>query len=617
MTIKSLSLITAALLCTSHTNADETLESIHVITTNKTDHSIQKTTANITVITAQDIEESGYQTVAQAINTVAGISVASSGGLGQQTSFFIRGADSGKVLVLLDGMRLNDPSTTNGTALLDSLTTANIAQIEIIKGGSSSIWGSNASAGVINIISKEAEAGIHGSLTLGYGSFNTQETQAQLSYSDEKLTAQVLASYLDTDGFSALAPSNAEKDGYTNKDLNIKFGYAFDENNRLNLSYNHIRTQTEYDDSWSIEQANDANSTSTSDQTNIALDYHFKVDNYNAILHASKGEYDRDYYTSGSHNIYKATLKEYAFINDYSYAKGKAVLGLEYKQIDGFNHYLSSWPSLPSEANYTNKAVFLSNTYDINENTLLETNLRYDNYDAFDDKTTYKFGLKHDYGIVEGLTSSANYYTAYDAPSSYQLSNQLPTVTLLKPSYTKGFDFSTGYKDLISVTYFNTRVEDGIDYIGLWPDSGYANIDGTQKFSGVELQSNYALTSYNLNLSANYTHLFKYEKEDSTDLFRRAKDTLNANIDYYTDSNSHFGINAQYVGDRIDTDGGWPASEVSTGNYTLWNLNFSTKIIENIDLNINARNIFDKEYESVYRYATEGRSIYGKIKYSF
>jgi len=58
-------------------------------------------------------------------------------------------------------------------------------------------------------------------------------------------------------------------------------------------------------------------------------------------------------------------------------------------------------------------------------------------------------------------------------------------------------------------------------------------------------------------------------------------------------------------------------SEVETGNYTLWNLNFSTEITEDLDLNINARNIFDKEYQSVYGYATEGASVYAKLKYSF
>ena len=620
MRTKTFSLITATLLLVTQTYGDTQLEDITVISTNKVPTSIQNTTANITVITAEDIEERGYQTVAQAINTVAGISVTHSGGLGQQTSFFVRGADSGKVLVLLDGMRLNDPSTTNGTALLDSLTTSNVEQIEIIKGGSGSIWGSNASAGVINIITKKAQDGVHGYVGLSYGTYKTKGTEAQLSYKGEKFTAQVLASYLDTEGFSALAPRSAEKDGYTNKNMNLKLGYAFNENNSLNLSYNIIQTETEFDDSFSIAQENDDYSNATSEQTNIALDYFYARDNYAATLHASKGEYDRDYYTTGffgdNHNVYRATLKEYAFINAYTYTSGKAVLGLEYKDIDGFNQF-NAFPE--SQSDYTNKAVYLSNVYSFTVNTLLETNLRYDNYSEFDNKVTYKIGLKHKHAFIEGFDSSVNYYTSYDAPSAFQLANAT-LGTLLKPSYTKGYDISLSYKKLLSVTYFNNTVEDSIDYVSdpITFIGGYQNIDGTSKFSGLEVESTYTLSELNLIFAANYTHLFDFEKEDGTDLVRRAKDTLNASISYYTQNDMYFGIDALYIGDRLDTDGGFPvSSEVSTGNYTVWNLNFGTKIMNDFDLSIHAKNIFDKEYQSSYGYATEGRSVYAKVKYTF
>jgi len=619
MTIKSLSLITATLLFTTNIQAEEDIGEITVISANKTVESITNTTANIEVVTAEDIEEKGYQTVAQVINTISGIQVANSGGLGQPTSFFVRGMDSGKVLVLLDGMRLNDPSTTNGTALPDSLTTSNIQQIEIIKGGSSSIWGSNASAGIINIITKEAKDGVHGSLALSYGSYNTRGIDADLSYKDEKLTAQVLASILKSDSFSALTPREAEEDGYENKNGNIKLGYAFNENNKVTLSYNKYKTETEYDDAFSLDQADDNYSHSTSEQTNYALNYDFRVDNYSALFHASKGEYERDYFTTGFFgdgvNKYKATLKEYSFINKYDYTLGKTVLGLEYKDIDGFNQY-NDFPE--SQAAYINKAIYISNIYNINENTLLETNLRYDNYDEFDNKTTYKIGLKHDHEFLEGFRTSANYYTSYDAPSSYQLAN--PAIgTLLKPSYTKGFDLSASYKKLLSITYFNNKVEDNIDYVydPITYIGGYQNIDGESKFSGLEVSGSYTLLS-NIMLSANYTHLFEFKMEDGTDLPRRAEDTLNGSISYYTENGMQFGIDAQYIGDRIDTDGGFPvALEVPTGNYTLWNLNFGTKLAEGLDLNINARNIFDKEYQSVYGYATEGASVYAKLKYSF
>jgi len=624
MKLTKLSLLTATLLLSQTAFAEEiTLEPIDVISTNKTEQSITDTTSNVTVITSGEIEEKGYQTVAQAINSVSGIQVANSGGLGQPTSFFMRGQDSGKVLVLLDGMRLNDPSTTNGTALLDTLTTNNIGQIEIVKGGVSSIWGSNASAGIINIITKEPKKGTHGSVAVNYGSYHTRGIDADIGYKGEKLTAQVLAGYLKTDGFSALAPQDAEDDGYENKNANLKLSYAFDDNNRVNLSYNRIETKTDYDDMYSTGLANDTYSHATAEQTNYAFNYHFKMNSYSAIFTASKGDYERDYYTSGfygnAHNTYDATVKEYSFINAYDYTNGKAVLGFEYKDIDGSNLYISSFPSQPTESDYTNKALFFSNTYTINGNTLLETNLRYDNYDEFDNKTTYKIGIKHHHDFLKGFTTAANYYTSYDAPSAYQLATPAPG-SLLKPSYTKGFDISAAYKELISVTYFNNRVEDNIDYV-YNPSTyigGYQNVDGTSKFEGLEIQGSYTLPTFNLHLSGNYTHLFKFEKEDGSNLPRRAKDTLNATVEYYTENDMQFGMNAQYVGDRKDTDGSYPvASDVDTGNYTLWNLYFNTEIIENLQLNITARNIFDKDYQSVYGYATEGRSVYAKLKYSF
>ncbi len=621
MTIRSLSLITATLLLTTNIHAAEDIGEITVVSANKTAQSISETTSDITVITAEDIEEKGYQTVAQALEQQAGIIISNSGGMGQPTSIFTRGMDGGQTLILLDGMRLNDPSTTNGAAHLESLTTANIEQIEIIKGGQSSIWGSNASAGVINIITKTPKDGTHGSATVGYGSYNTKEISADVAYKDEKFTAQAMGSYLKTDGFSALAPRDAESDAYENKTYNLKLGYIFNENNKINLSFNHIETDTQYDgtDATYTPDPNDPTSYVTSEQTNYAMDYYFTYDNYSATLNASKGEYTRkDYYNGQGPTLYNASTAEYSLINAYTYTQGKAILGFEYKEIE-------DELSLSAQSSYINKAVFFSNLYHISDDTLLETNLRYDDYDTFSSKTTYKIGLSHDHAFLEGFKTSANYYTSYDAPTIYQYapSTFVRTNPDLKPSYTKGFDLTASYKKLISITYFNNKVEDYIDYesAAIWGNPGqYINVDGESKFEGIELSGAYTFDPYNIILSGNYTHLIKAEKYDGTDFLRRPKDLLNVSLDYYTENNMHFGVNTQYVGDRTDSAFDpvtYTQTEVQTGNYTLWNLNFGAKLAEDLDLTLNARNIFDKEYQSVYGYATEGASLYAKVKYSF
>ena len=627
MTIKSLSLITATLLLTTNIHAAEDIGEITVISANKTAQSISETTSNMTVITAEDIEEKGYQTVAQALEQQSGIIISRSGGMGQLTSVFTRGMNGGQTLILIDGMRMNDPSTPNGAGYLETLTTSNIEQIEILKGGSSSIWGSNASAGVINIITKQPKDGVHGSLALSYGSYNTKSADADLSYKDEKLTAQVLASYLETDGFSSLVPRDAEADGYKNNSYNVKLGYAFNENNKLSLIYNDIKTKMQYDgyDDFGLPNPDDTNTYGDSRQKNYGAKYTFISGNYSAIFTANQNKIERNYSSTNNISSYdsinEATSNEYSLINQYIYEENKAILGLEYKDIDGLFTSDSVYFGFPNsdlrDTNYKNKSIFISNLYYINESTLLETNLRYDDFDTFENKTTYKIGLKHEHEFLKGFTTSANYYTAYDAPSTYQLVYALPS---LKPVYTKGFDVTAAYKELISVTYFNNKVEDNIEDIGGFNNPSYVNVDGTSKFEGLEINGAYMLEAYNLHLSANYTHLFKYEKEDGTLYIRRPEDMANAAITYYTNNNMHFGIDAQYIGDRTDSDFDpitYQPLEVQTGNYTLWNLNFGAKIAEDLDLNINARNIFDKEYQSVYGYATEGASLYAKLKFSF
>jgi len=618
MTQKTRTLLTATLLLTT-LNAEETLQDITVVSANKTEQSIQNTTSNITVISTEEIEENGYQSVAQALSGQSGMLISRSGGAGQITSVFTRGMDSGQTLVLLDGMRLNDPSTPNGAAHLEMLSTANIKQIEIIKGGQSSVWGSNASAGVINIITKQPKEGTHGSATIGYGRYNTKEASADIAYKDEKLTLQAMGSYFKTDGFSARSPRDAEEDGFKNKSANLKLGYAFDHNNKVNLSFNTIDTQMQYDglDASFMPDPNDNRSYLTSDQKNYMIDYRFSLNDYSAILSASKGKYTRKDYANGTTppTLYKAETLEYSLINAYRYSMGKIVLGLEAKE-------LKDKQNISSYSSYKNKSVYLSNVYNINETTMLETNLRYDDYDAFKNKTTYKIGLKHTHPSLPGLETSINYYTSYDAPTIYQYapSAYVQFNPNLKPSYTKGFDIRASYKKLISITYFSNKVEDYIDYVSdpVTFLGGYENVAGTSKFKGFEIEGAYTFTPYNLMISANYTHLLKAEKYDKRTYIRRPKDTLNANVDYYTQNNMHFGIKAQYIGDRIDTDfSTFPSSQVQTGKYTLWNIHFDTKIMDDIDVAIHAKNIFDKDYQSVYGYATAGRTIDVKVKYSF
>jgi len=184
-TIK-LSIITGLFLNTN-LMAEEKLEEILVISATKTSQNIKDITSNTDIITAQEIED----TVTQALNSLSGINFSSNGGLGQTTSLYLRGMASKRLLVLVDGVRQNDITGLNG-ADFSNLLIGDIAQIEVIKGAQSGIWGADASAGVINIISKKAKKGFHGNLSAEFGEFKTTDLGASLSYAEDNYSQYFL-----------------------------------------------------------------------------------------------------------------------------------------------------------------------------------------------------------------------------------------------------------------------------------------------------------------------------------------------------------------------------------------------------------------------------------------
>ena len=160
--------------------------------------------------------------------------------------------DSKRTLVLIDGVRYNDITTPNGAANFEHLMINDIERIEVIKGAQSSIWGADASAGVINIITKSAQDGTHGSAAIEYGRYNSKTAKANISHKNENFDAKLGVVRVDTDGFSAKSPKsseakNYEDDGYENTTANLKLGYNFDENNRVSTSYEVIDTKVNFD----------------------------------------------------------------------------------------------------------------------------------------------------------------------------------------------------------------------------------------------------------------------------------------------------------------------------------------------------------------------------------
>jgi vitamin B12 transporter len=610
------SLIAAALI-TTHTYATEDLGEIVVTTPTQTAQKVEDVTSDVDVITAADIEARGYTTVAQALSSVAGISTVSNGGLGKSTSLFLRGMDSRHTLVLIDGVRYNDPTSLSGAPWAD-LMVDDIAQIEVVKGAQSGIWGADASAGVINIITKKAAKGTHASAHVEGGSFGTWKYGASLSHATERYYLKASYNIVDTDGFTAVAPYGEdidafEDDPYRNKTLNIQAGVNFNADNRLSLSHTRIEGKGDADpfdnNTYSFNPNGKYAFESTYTFTKANFSHTDSIETLN--IYAQRSDFSRTYPDAAFGKHYDGKIDEYGINSKFGYRGNDFILaGVDRRDYSHENDIDKSYDATGFFA--TN-----SNTFEglLGGTTILTESLRYDNYSDFKSKTTGKIGIKHIHSHIKGLVTSFNYGTAYNVPTMYQLFDPFSGNTDLTPESTDSYDVTIAYKDF-KVTYFNNQIDDMIDYVsnydadGNWIGGGYDNVTGTSKIDGLEVA--YQKEVYNnLLLTTNYTRLFKAEDNEGKALARRAKDTFNLALDYYGIDKLHLGADVQYIGERYDRA---DKQGEQTGRYAVFNMTADYQITDNIQVYGKIENLGDKYYQSVYGYATSPRAFYIGIK---
>jgi len=590
----------ATLLLATNLYSTENLSEITVTSATKSKQSIKDVTSNIDVITKEEIQERNYSSVSQALNTIPGVNITSNGGLGQLDNLTIRGVSGKRILVLIDGIRYNEPAGLSG-ANIAQLLIDDIERIEVVKGAQSGIWGADASGGVVNIITSKAKDGLHGNAGVEYGSFNTKKINANISNRTDLGYVKVGANRVETQGFSSFeAKKNSsnygkrgddlgyEKDGYINNTYNIQAGLNVSENDLLEVLYKKIDSEYDYDNSSSDSSTNKA----YFKQYLKSANYIHTVDNYQVKLNVQQTRIDR---TQGTFNAI-SLVNEFSLQNDINYTKdGNLIFGLNKQNFE----YTSS------NLKYNTKAIFLSNSNKFG-NLILAQTLRFDDNSKFGEKVTGKIGAK--YLVSDDLNVSANYGTAYNAPTLSNL-NYTPT---LKPETAKSIDLNIEYKNF-KATYFENKITDMIQYIsGSWPNTQYENLAGETKLKGYELTYKKDVTEDTL-LSLNYLHL-SAKDNNNQDLARRAKRELGFAVDYYGIEKFHFNVNGSYVGTRYD---GSNKSGAQTGKYTVWNTVVNYKINKTISTYLKVDNVFDKYYQTVDGYATPERSAFVGLKATF
>ena len=614
----NVSLVASFLIATNLYSQTTTLETITVTSATKSEQKLKDVTANVDVITAEDIEARKFKTVVEALNSLSGVSISSYGGMGTLSSVYLRGMKSENTLVLIDGIRYNNPY--NGSVDFAHLMINDIERIEVIKGAQSSVWGADASAGVINIITKSAKDGTFGNASVEYGRYDSKISKATISHKNKSFDAKLSATRVDTDGFSAMSPKssdadNYEDDGYRNTTVDLKLGYNFDDNNRVSLGYETIDAKTNFDDEiyastspWGIDSIASANSKAQTKTRNSLANLNYENKNSFATTNVYtnysrfKNESEAPSFTSRN----KTDVKEYGVKSTIPYLSetSSVTMGAEYKGFEDKEDI---------NRKYNSRAIYITNTNKFfSDKTILSQALRYDKYSDFDNKTTGKIGIKQ--YIIDELNISSNYGTGYNTPSFIQaFKPSWGGNEDLQPEKTKSYDVGIEYKGF-SVTYFNTKVNN-LMVSNASTSWKYKNIEGDSKFKGTEIAyKNSIIEDVFINLS--YTNLSAKDSKDKK-LQNRPSNKFNFGVDYYGLKDFHFNVNGEYIGSRESLNYLSSTQKTKTGNYTIWNAVVDYDISKNFSTYLKLDNIFNKDYQIVDGYATSQRAAFVGLKASF
>lgn len=610
----STSLVASFLLVTTNLYSVQNLETITVTSATKSEQSVKDVTSNVEVITKEDIEERHFTTVSEALNTLAGVSIVSNGGIGGSSTLNLRGTSNNRTLILIDGVKFKDHSSISGTDISNLMVT-DIERIEVIKGAQSGIWGADAAAGVINIITKNAKDGLHANANVEAGTYNTNKYTTQVSYKNKDFDLKLDTLRLTSDSFSTMANygdnlDSLEDDSYENTTLSLKGNYYINDEAKIGFGIIDIDSLKEYDSS----APNDTTMKNDSQSKIYNINYEQAYQNHKFLLKADKSEIKRDQIgTTWGVKLTDNSTENLELMDNISYNEKDFILlgvGTTKDEID----YTKADITKNNASNDTKYSyVTNNNTFD---KLILTQSLRYDDFENFESKTTGKIGAK--YNVNDDLSFSSNFGTSYSVPLLIQNINPWGDTNFdIEAEKSKTYDIGFDYADF-KITYFYQKVKGLIDWYDPTPtnyynnDVIYKNLDGNSTFEGVELAYKRELVS-DILTSINYTYL-EAKNSEKKDLARRAKDSLKFGIDYYGINKFHFNVNGEYVGDRYN---GANRTGRETGNYTLWNSVVNYEINKTFSTYLKVDNLFDKYYQTIDGYATAERSAYLGLKANF
>jgi vitamin B12 transporter len=593
-----------------------------VITPARSEQKLPEVLAPVTLITREDIERSQAQSLPELLSRQAGLQMTRTGGPGSQTSLWARGAGSSGVLVLIDGMRLNTPLT--GAAVLGGVNVATIERIEIVRGNMSSLYGSEAIGGVVQIFTRGGTADA-ASVQAEAGSGDSINGAASVTrnFGGTRLSATVAGAR--SKPFSAIDPSqapgaNPDDDGHRNASGVLRLQQRVGEATELGASVWTQRNKTDFDDPFDAPFSNPAASRTAQQKedsraTNWQAFGRHQLDEV-WVLRATLGEVtDKSKNTSTIPFSYNSN--EYEARNRQAQLQADAKLAERVIASFGFDYLNQRGESTGYDPSFNNVLTGFSRNarsywLGINgraDKQQVQLNLRHDDYSDVGDATT---GLAaYGYQLTEQLRVILQASSAFRAPSFNDLYFPFFGNPALEPEEARSVEAGLRYARgdwRAGLAVFNTRTENLIQYS---PATRRAENIARAKVRGVELTLGWQHAPWRVDFNA--TYLDTEDEATGQRLLRRAPFTANLAA-YYDGDRWAVGGELGHADKRADGDINTFA-RIDLAAYTVARLVASYELTKALRLKLRVENAFDEDYELVDGYNTWGRAVFGGIEW--
>jgi vitamin B12 transporter len=591
----------------------------------------------IEVISAADLEKKSGQSLATVLSQVAGVEInGNQSANGKNLGYYIRGGKNRQVLILIDGIPVTDASGISFEYDLRLLPVEQVEKIEIMKGAASTLYGTGAATGVINItLKKGSKKEIEGNVYMNIGSNNTannlrnngQEFNQGISVNGTVNKVNYFAGLntTETNGMSQIgAPTSDtdyETDRFSRQNLLAKIGFKAIERLSLDFFTSYDKINNDYDLTFDNTGDNDTDvNETTSEQLRFGLVPKYQYTRGEFVLNTgftkATREYDEWNTYSGTvdHSFYESRNLVVDGLNKYNFStKLSLILGANFQFFD----MKTQTPFSTIEKENTRFNIldgYTTLVYNSNFGMNINTGARWNHHSAYGNNAVFNFNPSFNFKTHFPLKVLASYSTAYVTPSLYQLYSEYGNGNLMpEKNATMEVGFETellNKKVTLNTVAFYREQSDAIDFYfdATTFDAYYRNISGDSKAKGVETAFQYAVTPQ-LQFNANYT----FTQVDKALDRLIPKHKVNTSFDFQPNSRTLFNVSYQYFDARNDAfydANTFSVLPITLGSYKLLNTLVKYVLIKNrMTVFASATNILNEEFVENVGYSTRGRNF--------